>query len=130
MNAFQSPSAMLKEYSAIGVQTGVEDANAHRLILMLMNGALDKINTATGFIQRNDRPGKAQNISRAIAIIDGLRDSLDMEAGGEIAINLDNLYEYMTLRLSEANISDDVALLAEVHRLMSQIKNGWEGIAS
>jgi flagellar secretion chaperone FliS len=130
MNAFPSPSAMLKEYAAIGVQTGVEEASAHRLVLMLMNGALDKINAATGYVQRSDKAGKAQNISWAIAIIDGLRDSLNMEAGGEISQNLDSLYEYMTYRLAEANINDDEAILDEVHSLMMQIKQGWEGISA
>ncbi len=129
MNAFQSPNAMLKEYSAIGVQTGIEDANEHRLVLMLMNGSLDKITTAKGCLLRSDRAGKAQNISWAVAIIDGLRDSLNIEAGGQIAENLDSLYEYMTHRLAEANINDDELILDEVHKLMFQIKNGWEGIA-
>ncbi len=128
MNAFPSPSQMLKEYAAIGVQTGIEDASAHRLVLMLMNGALDRINTAKGHLQRNERGAKAQNISWAIAIIDGLRDSLNIEAGGEVATNLDDLYEYMTYRLAEANVQDSGEMLDEVHRLMSQIKQGWEGI--
>jgi flagellar protein FliS len=67
-------------------------------------------------------------ISQAISIIDGLRNSLDMEAGKEIAVNLDNLYEYCERRLLKANIDNDPAILDEVSSLLHEVKSAWDAI--
>ncbi len=64
----------------------------------------------------------------AVSIIGGLRDSLDHKKGGSIAENLDSLYEYMTYRLMEANLKDDITMLDEVYQLLSEIKTAWDGI--
>ncbi len=118
----------LSAYKDIGVQTGVESASAHKLILMLMDGALEKISTARGHMQRGELAPKGENIGWAISIIGGLRDSLNVEAGGGLATNLDNLYEYMSRRLVEANRDNDSQALQEVMGLLSQIRGGWSGI--
>jgi len=71
---------------------------------------------------------KGESISLAIAIIDGLKGSLDLEGGGEIATNLEALYDYMVHRLFHANINNDVQVLEEVRGLLRGIKEAWDSI--
>lgn len=120
----------LNEYKKVGVHGGIESASPHRLIQMLMEGALDKISAAKGFMERGDVAKKGEFISWAISIIDGLRVSLDKNLDNEIVNNLDALYDYMNRTLMEANINNDTAKLDEVARLMHDIKTGWDGIES
>lgn len=118
----------IHEYAKVGAHSGVEAADPHRLIQMLMEGALDKIAAAKGHMKRDQVAEKGASISWAISIIDGLRVSLDTEAGGELVENLHALYQYMMERLLEANLKNDPALLDEVTRLLSEIKAGWDAI--
>ena len=118
----------LKQYGQVGTQTGVEAASPHRLVQMLMEGALDKIAIAKGHMERGNVAQKGEQISLAISIIEGLRMSLDKDKGGEIAANLEALYEYMNERLLQANIKNDLQILDEVGGLMGQIKAGWDEI--
>lgn len=120
----------VKQYGQVGVASGVEAANPHRLIQMLMDGALDKIAMAKGFMLRKDISHKGSHISWAISIIDGLRASLDKEAGGEIALNLEDLYDYMARRLLRANLENNPDMLDEVSSLLRSIKSAWESIPS
>ena len=119
----------LKEYNRINLQTGVENASPHRLIQMLIDGALARLAQAKGHMKANSIAQKGEDISMAISIIGGLRDSLDHKKGGSIASNLDSLYEYMTYRLMESNLKNDVSLLDEVHDLLTEIKSAWDEIA-
>lgn len=116
-------------YAKVGIETGVAAASPHKLIVMLFDGALLSIATATHKMKDGDIAGKGQAISKAITIIDsGLRASLNKEAGGEIAISLDSLYEYMGRRLLAANIENQPAILEEVHGLLRDLKGAWEAI--
>ncbi len=111
----------------LGVVAEVEEASPHRLIQMLYEGGLQRIAVAKGAIQRNEIAMKGQNISAAISIIGGLRSSLDLSQG-EIARNLDNLYEYMERRLLEANLKNDLEVLDEVSGLLRDVKSAWDAI--
>jgi len=124
MSSAKTQSA-LKEYGKISVQSGASYATPHRLITMLLEGALEKISAAKGFMQRKEIANKGNYISWAISIIEGLRMSLDNDKGGEIAANLDNLYDYMERRLVEANAKNDEAILDEVTDLLTTIKSAW-----
>lgn len=129
MNQYMSKNHQaMKQYHSLGMKTSVEDATPHRLIQMLMDGALDKIAAARGFMERGDIPQKGAHISWAISIIDGLRVSLDKSVGGEIAQNLDDLYNYMMTRLTEANLKNDTNYLNEVSSLLRQIKGAWDAM--
>lgn len=122
-------TAAISSYAKIGFESEVLGASPHRLIAMLFEGALREIATARKGIARNDIPAKGASIGRAISIIgEGLSGSLNMEAGGELAQNLRKLYDYMALRLTEANLKNDVGMLDEVTRLLLEIKDGWDGI--
>ena len=119
----------LDQYSRNAVQTGVESASPHRLTQMLMEGALDKIAAAKGNMERGEIQAKGDQIGSAISILEGLRSSLDLEKGGEIAHNLDDLYTYMERRLLDAHRNNDLAILDEVSDLLRQIKGAWDAIA-
>ena len=116
------------QYNKVGTQSGVEHANPHQLIQMLMAGALEKISIAKGHMERGNVAEKGRHISWAITIIGGLQASLDMEKGGEIAENLNHLYHYMSSQLLQANLQNQPELLNEVTMLMKNIKAGWDGI--
>ncbi|MEZ5542637.1 MAG: flagellar export chaperone FliS [Pseudomonadota bacterium] len=116
------------QYQAVGTQTGVTEASPHRLIQMLLDGALDKIARAKGAMQRNQIEDKGRNITSAGSIVLGLRSSLDMDAGGELAANLDSLYDYMFRRLMDAHLNNELAALDEVASLLREIKQGWDAI--
>ena len=116
-------------YSRVGTETGVMTANPHQLILMLFEGARLAIAKAGLHMQRNETTAKGEAISKAIMIVDhGLKASLDVEAGGEMAEKLFALYEYMTNRLLIANLRNDFKALEEVGRLLAELHGAWEAI--
>jgi flagellar secretion chaperone FliS len=119
----------MNQYKQVGTGVSAAAADPHQLIAMLYDGALEKIAIAKGAMARKDVAKKGQKIGRAILIIDGLRASLDKEKGGEIAANLDALYDYMQRCLFKANIENDVQLLDEVSVLIRDVKTAWEAIA-
>ncbi|MCP4285677.1 MAG: flagellar export chaperone FliS [Gammaproteobacteria bacterium] len=121
-------NSALSEYASVSVTSRIEDATPHRLIQMLMEGALDKIATAKGHMLHKNMSEKGRHISWAISIISGLQSSLDMEAGGEISANLDNLYDYMVRRLGQAGASNDTEILDEVSSLLLEVKSAWDVI--
>jgi flagellar secretion chaperone FliS len=125
-NTFMGNS--VAQYNQVGRVSGVTDADPHRLVLLLLEGVLGKIAMVKGLMMRKDIASKGEVIGQAIAIIGGLRASLNKEDGGELATNLDNLYEYMEQRLLTANIKNDVTMLEEVSKLLYEIKAGWESI--
>lgn len=118
----------LKQYQQMGAHGGVMDASPHKLIQMLLDGALSRILSAKGAIKQKDVAKKGEKIGSAISIIEGLRASLDFKVGGEISKNLDALYEYINHTLLQANIKNDEAMLDEAGKLLSQIKMGWDAI--
>lgn len=120
----------LDGYGRGAVESEVNFASPHRIIQMLMEGALSKIATAKGCIARNDIAEKSRQITWGMNIIQGLRTSLDAQKGGDVAANLDSLYEYMGRRLLEANVTNDVAILDEVSSLLMEVKAGWDNIPS
>jgi len=118
----------IQNYSKVANESGVINATPHRIIQMLMAGALDRISAAKGMIGRDDIVGKGKKMADAISIINGLRGSLDHKVGGEVAENLDALYDYMSRQLMHASVNNDVDTLDEVARLLNTIKNGWDNI--
>jgi flagellar protein FliS len=123
MNTSKAQNAA-KAYGQVGVQSGAY-ASPHRLIQMLMDGVLDKIANAKGHMSRGDIKQKGNFISWAISIIGGLRASLDFEKGGEIAANLEALYDYMERTLVVANAENSIQKLDEVTTLLTTIRDAW-----
>ncbi|TVO75287.1 flagellar export chaperone FliS [Sedimenticola selenatireducens] len=121
-------NSALSQYKSVSVSSGVESATPHRLVQMLMEGALDKMAAAKGHMLRNELADKGRFISWAISIISGLQSSLDMDAGGELSRNLDDLYDYMVRRLGEAGAKNDPTILDEVSSLLLEVKSAWDVI--
>src|SRR5690606_9781200 len=107
----------------------VSEARAHRLIQMLLAGALDRIAEAQGAMSRDQVELKGMLVGKAIDILGGLREGLNPEDGSDLAANYDRLYDYKSRRLIEANRTNDAKILDEVAGLLREIKAGWDGIA-
>ena len=120
----------IKAYNDVGVSTAVNTANPLQLIVLLYDGAMTAVATAKGEIERQNIQEKSKLIIKALAIIGGLRGAVDLKNGGEIAANLDNLYQYMQMQLTNANMKNDTALLDEVHRLLGELRSSWEVLAT
>jgi flagellar protein FliS len=118
----------LHQYRQAGPIAEAAVADPHRLIQMLFEGALERIAVARGAMEHGNIRVKGEKLGQAITIIDGLRSMLDHGQGGELATNLDALYEYMTRRLAQGNARNDLEALDEVIRLLREIKSGWDGI--
>jgi len=119
----------LQQYKKVGKESGAAFASPHRLIQMLFEGALEKISVARGHMERGEIAAKGQNIGWAISIVEGLRTSLDKNSGGEIAANLDALYEYVERRLTESNLENNIEYLDEATRLLRTVKSAWDEIS-
>jgi flagellar secretion chaperone FliS len=118
-----------QQYAKLNKSTAVEEATPHQLIQMLYQGALDNLQQSIGHMERKDYEAKGNTIGRAISIIGGLQGFLDHEKGGDIARNLDSLYDYMMIRLYEATRENSLQKVQEVIGLLKQIKTGWDSIA-
>ncbi len=126
---YPNPRNAVQQYSQVGAQSAGVEANPHRLVQMLLEGALDKIAIARGHMGRGEIAEKGRHVSWAISIVNGLRASLNKSAGGEIAENLDRLYEYVERRMLQANIENDPTVLNEVSSLLGEIKSAWDAIS-
>lgn len=126
---FASMNNAISAYQRVGVETGVESADPHKLILMLFEGAQEALAKARMHMRHHEVAEKGQMISKAIMIIDhGLKASLDMNAGGDLAIKLQALYDYMTHRLLVANIQNNPEIINEVNGLLSELHGAWKEI--
>ena len=120
----------LNTYKNVGLESGVAAADPHKLILMLYQGAILAIASAKNQILRKEISAKGSSITKAIKIIDeGLKACLDVKAGGEIAVNLSDLYDYMNQRLLIANLKNDITIRDEVSTLLAELKQAWESIS-
>lgn len=125
MNMKQDPARAYQSTDAYGALY----ADSHTLITQMFDGAMTRIAQAKGAIERKDVAAKGELISHAINIIGSLEACLDYDKGGEIASNLGQLYEYMILSLTQANMHDDRDKLDEVIGLLLDIKSAWTQIA-
>jgi flagellar protein FliS len=126
---FGTPHKGANAYTSVGVETGVASADPHKLIVMLFDGAIKAVSEAQHHMKTGNIAAKGQAISHAITIIDsGLRASLDKDVGGDIAVNLDALYQYIGNRLLVANLENKPELLDEAIRLLKELKGAWETI--
>jgi len=117
-------------YARIGLETGVAAASPQRLIVMLYDGALAALAEARGHLRDGRTAQKGRAIGKAISIVhEGLQDALDVGQGGEIARSLLELYDYIVRRMLLANLRDDVALIDEAARLLTELRGAWAALA-
>jgi len=120
----------IQSYGDVKVTSGVAAANNVQLIQMLFDGLLESLAAARGHIQHRNINEKSKAIARASRIVLGLQGALDFEKGGDLAANLNELYSYVTRRLFHVNAHNDLAVLDEIHGLMKEIRDAWEGVPS
>ncbi|MCH5523343.1 flagellar export chaperone FliS [Pseudomonas syringae pv. syringae] len=126
-----NPMLALRQYQKIGSQAQTSEASPHRLVQMLMEGGLDRIAQAKGAMARKDIASKGVLISKAIDIVGGLREGLDLESSpSDALVRQDSLYHYMMTRLAEANARNDQKMLDEVAGLLFTVKEGWDAIGT
>ncbi|PSS56364.1 flagellar export chaperone FliS [Pseudomonas sp. BBP2017] len=123
-----NPMLALRQYQKVNGVAQTSVASPHRLVQMLMQGGLDRIAQAKGAMARNDIAQRGILIGKAIGIVGGLREGLDLENHADSLTDLDNLYSYMSKRLVEANVQNDPEILNEVARLLITVKEGWDAI--
>jgi flagellar protein FliS len=117
-----------RQYQQVNSSSEALDADPHRLIQLLMEAALTRMAQAKGAIERNEMDTKANLLGRVMEIFQTLQSSLDHSQGGEIAGNLERLYDYMNRRLLQATAHNDLDMIDEVMGLLLEVKQGWDGI--
>ncbi|MDD3610240.1 MAG: flagellar export chaperone FliS [Halothiobacillaceae bacterium] len=118
----------INQYASVHIEGGLQDASPHRLIQMLLEGLISRMASARGALLRGDTVVRGEQLSKALAILGGLEGALDYERGGELAVNLRDLYRYITHRLLLVTSDNDVRLLDEALGLIREIKAGWDAI--
>jgi flagellar secretion chaperone FliS len=117
-------------YSRVGVETGVQGASPHKLVAMLFEGYFESLMRAKAALAAGNTELKGREIGRAVRIVEeGLKASLNLGAGGALASDLSELYAYVTLRLTQANLKNDDAALDECRALMKPLHDAWTSIA-
>lgn len=125
-SAFGSAKNGASAYATLGVETGVQFASPHRLIVMLFEGALGQLSIGLNEMRAGNIAAKGRAISRAITIVgEGLRASLNKDVGGEIAHSLDALYLYIESRMLQANLHNEPEHLLEAQRLLTELRDAW-----
>lgn len=118
----------IESYGQVKVSTGATQSNNVELIQMLFDGLIESLAITKGHIQRNNIAEKSKAIARASRIVLGLQGALDFEKGGDLATNLNELYNYVTRRLLHVNARNDLKALEEIHGLMTEIRSAWETV--
>lgn len=114
-------------YKNVGLQTRAVQHDQYQLVVMMFEGALENLNRARGAMEQGQVVAKIEHITKAMRIVqEGLRTSLDMDNGGELAANLANLYDYCVMRMTQANASNDANMLLEVSGLLQQVADAWK----
>jgi flagellar secretion chaperone FliS len=127
----ESRRASANLYQRVGVESQVVQADPHRMVALLFDGFMEAVAQARGALRQGQRDAKATACSRAMAILeDGLRAGLDLKAGGSLARDLDELYSYIAMRLTMANVRNDEAALDECQRLVQPLQQAWASIAT
>jgi flagellar protein FliS len=129
--ANNSRGMMPGAYRQIGITTAVDSANPHKLVSLLFDALLSEIVSARGAMARGEISEKGRAIGHAVRILqEGLIAPLDMQAGGALASNLRDVYDYVVMRLTHANLHNDGQALVECHELISPIQQAWTQIQS
>lgn len=123
---YVSPQHGAQAYAMTGLSTAVSEASPHRLIQMLYEGLLQRLTLARIAVEKGDVALRGSAISKALTIVGGLHEALDMERGGELAQHLDALYQHITLALFELNTQPDLERLSHIQQLVQEIKEAWD----
>jgi flagellar protein FliS len=120
----------IESYSSVSTATQAAVANRVELIQMLFDGLIDSLSSARGHIERQSIEDKSKALTRASRIVVGLQAALDLDKGGELAANLNELYSYIVRRLLHVNVHNDLEALKEVHSLVTEVREAWRQVPS
>ena len=120
--------AALAQYGQIKNDAQTSYASPHQLMLMLFDGAIEAMSMTVGAIQNKNFEVRSKQNTRSITIINGMRDCLDMEAGGDLANNLYSLYQYMAQELFKASFKNDADTIQNIQTMLKDIRESWEKI--
>ena len=118
----------LQAYKKITVDSQLTAASPHKIVQMLMGGAIERLIQGKAAMEQGNIPAKGERLGKALNIIIALRSCLSMEDGAEIAENLDALYEFMIMQLSDANHTNDAQPIDDVIDILREIKSAWDQI--
>jgi flagellar protein FliS len=121
-------NSKLAAYQSVSVHGNVAGADPHRLVLMLMDGVLERLVVARACIERGEIARKAQLLHSCVTLIGELRGSLNTQQGGALARNLSDLYEYMVRQLLRANVDSNISFVKEVSSLLGEVRSAWVAI--
>jgi flagellar secretion chaperone FliS len=121
-------NSKLATYQSVSVHGSVAGADPHRLVLMLMDGVLERLVSARACMERGEVARKAQLLHNCTTLIAELRCSLNMKDGQELARNLSDLYDYMTRQLLRANAENKPEIIREVASLLAEVRGAWVAI--
>ncbi len=113
-------------YQETNTEAQAATADPHKLVVMLIDGLLDEIDRVEGHIQGRRYEHKGRSVSKCLDILAGLDAALDIEQGGDVAVNLHNLYEYCANTIYQVSISNDLEQLSSVKNVMTNLREGWE----
>ena len=120
----------LDSYRNVNAYGNLADATPYQVVQLMLDALMSRIAEATGHLERGETAAKGEKIGKALGIIEALLLGLDTKRGGDIALNLERLYDYASRTLLKANLENRVDLLKEVSSLLREIKLGWDGIAA
>lgn len=123
--SYQKRLLGVQQYVRGSAESQVRDASPHQLILMLMDSALGRLAAARGAIERQDQILTTQSLQKAQAIINELRNVLNLEQGGEVAQNLHDLYDYFGQQIAKAAAQQKTDPINEIIRLLQPIRDSW-----
>jgi flagellar protein FliS len=112
------------------LQTQIRSRSPLELVVMLYDGALRSSLAASEAMARRDIPARRQALSKTMAIIGELQNTLDMKSGGSVAEDLDRLYTWMTSELLRAAVQQDPKPIEGVRRILETLRDGWQQIAT
>jgi flagellar protein FliS len=127
VNAY-ARNSKLAAYQSVSVHGNVAAADPHRLVLMLMDGVMERMAVARACIERGDIGRKAKLLHSCVTLLGELRGSLNMHKGGELARNLSELYDYMMRQLLRANLESNSDYIKEVSSLLGEVRGAWTAI--
>jgi len=119
----------LQQYRKVNLHGNLAEASPHQVVKVMLDSVLGRIAEASGHLERGEVAAKGEKIGKALGIIEALMLGLDKERGGELALNLERLYDYASRTLLRAHLENRSDLLKEVTSLIREIKLGWDGIA-
>jgi len=127
---YASSRQFAEQYRKVGATSSILEADPHKLIQLLLEGACSRLRLAMAHMERGDQAAKGKAIGRTCDIVSHLAATLELERGGDIAQNLSALYDYVLVKLTEGNLHNDRSALQEALDLLTQIETGWSAIAA